>query len=244
MSPPSGTGTGQQAMRGVGVVPVWGCSPAAFRPRREQPISSAADRVDQGKSPSGIVLRSPLNDRSHRHRPHREGGRQSFAVPQDHPLDLVGGEQQQPTHDPPRAPPDVDRRPLRGPFVPAQLSLDRPEVIDPGLDFDDDQRPGPRIEGEQIDPSVRAPLDDLDFAAHIPASRSQSTIDIARASGVDEVALPWRFERQNRPRDELDIQPKRDPDAIDEVERWVHPSRLDGRDVSVRDPDRGRQFPL
>ena len=72
----------------------------------------------------------------------------------DDALDLIARQRQYARDDMRRAP---SERPGRLPchaFVPRHLALERPEIVEPGLHLDDQERPGPSIERQQIDPSV------------------------------------------------------------------------------------------
>lgn len=75
-------------------------------------------------------------------------------------------------------------------LIPADLTLQGTDVIDDGLDLDDEQCRGASVEGQQIDPSAPSPVDDRDFPSGLESGSTQSAIHMARAPSVDEVALP------------------------------------------------------
>jgi hypothetical protein len=72
----------------------------------------------------------------------------------DDPLDLVTRECEHTGHDTPRPPsPSASRLP-RHPFIPAESSLQSAQVVEPGLDLDDEKRASPPVESEKVDPTM------------------------------------------------------------------------------------------
>jgi hypothetical protein len=92
-----------------------------------------------------------------------------------------------------------------------------------GLDLDHQQGPCLRVVGKKIDPAVRAAVDDLDFSGREPSRGPQATIDMARTSGMNEVALTSLADDDRRASHELDLEIERVGDPLDEVERRIGP---------------------
>jgi len=63
-------------------------------------------------------------------------------------IDLVAGEDDQPPDHAPWSPAQAERDSERRSFIPAELSLDRPHIVQSRLDLDDKQAPARRIERE------------------------------------------------------------------------------------------------
>jgi hypothetical protein len=84
------------------------------------------------------------------------------------------------------------------PFVPSELALDRPEVVDAGLDFDDEQGSRTWIEGQQVDPAVRPTMVYLDLPCGLPAARDEATIYVSRAVRVYHVTLKSILHEEGR----------------------------------------------
>lgn len=72
----------------------------------------------------------------------------------DDALDLVAGERKDTRHDPGRTPAKAPSGLPRHPFVPADLSLEGTEIVEPRLDLHDEQRPSPPVERKEIDPTM------------------------------------------------------------------------------------------
>jgi hypothetical protein len=66
-------------------------------------------------------------------------------------------------------------------------------------------------------------VDDLDFSGREPSRGPQATIDMARTSGMNEVALTSLADDDWRASHELDLEIERVGDPLDEVERWISP---------------------
>jgi len=112
-------------------------------------------------------------------------------------------------------------------YVPVKLTLDRPEVIQPGLHLDDDEDPTARIEREQVDPAPRPPADDRHLSMGEPAGPMEATVDVAGAARMDEIALAQRVDQDGRLADQPQLQAERGCDALDDVERWIRLASLD-----------------
>ena len=81
------------------------------------------------------------------------------------------------------------RRASGEPFVPAELAFDGPDVVERGLDLDDEHRAGASVEREQIDPAPPASIDDGDLPGDIEPSGDEPPMGVPRASSVQEVPL-------------------------------------------------------
>lgn len=178
-----------------------------------------------------------MHDSIHVGRTHRERGGKGIAVCADCPIDFVAGEHEEPAREPMGPPPRYKGEASGGAFIPAELTLDRPEVFDPGFDFDDEQCARSRIECEEVDPAVASRVDDLDLPADLPASAAETAVDVPRAPGVNEVMLRPRDDQWlARGKIELDAEPFGDP--RDEVERRIRAAGLDSGDIRSRDAHR------
>jgi hypothetical protein len=152
-------------------------------------------------------------------------------------IDLVAGEDDQPPDHAPWSPAQAERDSEGRSFIPAELSLDRPHIVQSRLDLDDKQAPARRIEREKVDPSMRAALDDLDLARGLPADALQPTLDERGTSSVDEITLATiPDDRRDTGRD-VDLDVECDCDPFDKVECRVGLCCLDLRDVTARHAD-------
>lgn len=171
--------------------------------------------------------------------------RLGYEVPigSDHRLDLLAREREQPTDDSPRLPTEFVRQVEARPDVPAELTFDRPQVIEPGLDLDHEERPALPIERYEVDPAVRPTMDDLDFSGRQPTGSPQASIGIAGASSMNDVARSdphhdwW-------PGHKTDVDVQRPSDPIDEVEWWIRSPDLDIGDVASGQTDERTEMSL
>ena len=174
---PSIPPSGPETPGGVSVVTVRGSGTPAIDSASDEPIPPVAAGIDQGQSSTGLRP-GPASDLGHRMSSKRKSTRKDVAVRADDGLDLLTREGHEPENDPSWPNPDplssIECRAL----VPAGLPLDQPDVVEPRLDLDDQHDAGPRIEREQIDPTVRPGVDDLDLTRRLPSSRPQPTIDV------------------------------------------------------------------
>ncbi len=151
---------------------------------------------------------------------------------------LLTRQNQEPGHDAVRAPAPIQGEAPSRSLVPTDLALEGTEVIDHGLDLDDDQRARSSIEREQIDPATPPTIDDGHFAGRLPASPTKPTIDVSRAAGMYGVALPAIADDHWRSKIHIQLKAKRSGDPNDQLERRICPARLDGGDVRPGNPDR------
>jgi hypothetical protein len=131
---------------------------------------------------------------------------------------LVAGERKQPPDRSPWAPARSSSHLERRSFIPTELSFDGSQIVESGLDLDHEQGASLRVEGEQVDPAMRTPLDDLDFSRGQPPGGAQPAIDVNRALSMDEIALAIAPDDHGRPDDELDLEFERKRDPVDEGE--------------------------
>ena len=72
----------------------------------------------------------------------------------DDAFDLVAGKRQYARDHAPWTPAETSRGFPGHPLVPADLPFEGTQVVEPGLDLDDQERPSAMIEGEKVDPTV------------------------------------------------------------------------------------------
>jgi hypothetical protein len=115
---------------------------------------------------------------------------------------------------------------VRVAFVPRHLTFHRADVIEPCLDLDDHEGSRAWLESHQIDPPVRASGDRLQLPTRKPRRSTEPTVDMPRAAGVDEIAMPPFVDDRRMP-DELQIDAEPIRDSPGQVERSVGLLRLD-----------------
>jgi hypothetical protein len=110
-----------------------------------------------------------------------------LSVHRDLVIDLLRGEEEQPRHRLGRLPADRPRHRDGISLVPPELTLDIADVVEPGLDLDDDQRSRSRLERQDVDPPVEAAVRDLELSRGEPSRTSESSLRVSRAAGMDEI---------------------------------------------------------
>ena len=115
-------------------------------------------------------------------------------------------------------------------FVPGELPLGGSDVVEGCLHLDHEERSGSTIECHEINPAVRSALGDLDLPEALESVRLKPALNMGRASGVDDVTLAGADHRRLLSCD-LEIEPERPGDALDDVDRRVRMAELDCRDV-------------
>jgi hypothetical protein len=86
--------------------------------------------------------------------PDGERARHQFAIGAQDTLDLLRGEEQKPANDASRSPAEAPSHVEGRAFVPAELALDGPKIVDPRLELDHQHDSGLWIEGEEVDPAM------------------------------------------------------------------------------------------
>ncbi len=76
-------------------------------------------------------------------------------------------------------------------------------------------------------------MDDLNLAGRRPIRRSQPTIRVSGASGMDEVPVT-RLEEDRLSGDQFDLEPKSDGETFDDIERRVRLAELYLGDLPTR----------
>ena len=110
------------------------------------------------------------------------------------------------------------------------------EVVDIGLDLDDQHQPGSGIEGQDVDPPSRSVTPDFDLGDHEPTGGAETHAICGQVPSVGRVALVEAVAKERR----VDIPAEsstQDPEqALDGVERKVRDARvLDRPDPRLRD---------
>lgn len=223
---------------GLRIVPERGRGAATIYLRANEPISAPTRWIDQREaSRSSRHLFWGDEVGKHVSRSSRERGPQREPVSSDRPLDLVAREQQQPCRDASRPPSELSSHLPGGSFVPAQLTLDGTNVVETGLDLDDQKRPAARIECKQIDPVVRSPVAYLDLSRSGPSRRDETSIDVARAMSVYDIPLESVLHEERRSREKVEFQAQGVRERLDESQRRVGSAALHLCDVASRDTD-------
>lgn len=174
----------------------------------------------------------------------RESLIQHGAMGADPGVSFGAGQDHQPRHDAARPPAQPARRIERGSLVPTDLALQGAKVIEASLDLDEQQRASVSIVCEEIDPSVRARVDDLDFPDGEEAGCPKSAADVRGAPGVDKVSGLACSMDDRRPDVPVDFDIERGGDLRYDVQRRVGSAHLDARDIASRDSDSVGQFIL
>lgn len=201
----------------VRVVPVGMHGAAAVQPTADQPLPSPARGVDEGESATLDRRRFASQDPGHLVGTDRKPNGERFPIRSQSGFDLFAREHHQPGHHALRPPAELPTDAIDIALVPTQLALDRPEVVEPRLDLDDDEGPGPPVEGEEVDPSMRSTMDDLELALGDPARSAELAIEIAGAACVDDLALSTG-DHHRRMSDKIELEAERVADADDQVE--------------------------
>lgn len=204
-----------------------------IRPTSDQPPRSPTTRIDQRHGPPAQGSIWSIDPGLCRVRSNRERGAQGRTLMIEGRVCLIRSERRDDDPDASRAPDQIAGRCPGGSLVPADLALERPDVVDRRLDFDDEHRPGHGIEGEQVDPTVPSAVDRiLDLASNDPPRRTQATIDIGRAPGMDLVADRSGDLRRSSRKLRVDAEASQDPVDRPKV-RGAAPA-LDHRDERPR----------
>ena len=220
----------------VRVVPVGVQRAAAVQSTADQPFLPPARWVDQGEPPPFGRGRFASDDPSHLVGTDRKPNGERFAIRSQGGLDLFAREHHQPCRDARRPPAELPTDSIDIALVPTELALDGPEVVEPRLDVDDDEGPGPSVERDEVDPPMRSTMDDLELALGDPARSPEMAIEIAGAACVDDLALSTG-DHHRRPSQEIELEAERVADADDQIQRRIGATRFDRRDVRPRHPD-------
>ena len=156
------------------------------------------------------------------------------AVPRQRGIDFVAGKGEQDTGDPTRTPAEAVRCTHRLAKVPIHRSLDRSDVVEPGLDLDHQQRTRGFVERQEVDPADISAAFDPDFARNLPAGCFEAPLDVTRAQGVDRV-VPTMIEHDGTLGDEVDVDPEAVEEGPDDIEAGVGGGSLDLADHLTRD---------
>jgi len=168
-------------------------------------------------------------------RPARKRSIEKPTVRMEHRVSLGGGEDEQPCHHPGRPPAERACRLERGSFVPGDLPLKRTEIVDPGLDLDDGQDGTGRVVREEVDPVMRACMDDLHLTSDSGSGSAQPPVDIGRATSVDQIPDPGSVLDDRRQKAPVDSQVQSISDLGYDIEGRVRSADLDAGDVPARD---------
>jgi hypothetical protein len=136
----------------------------------------------------------------------------------DDALDLVAGECQHDRDHTGRPPPEPPHGLPGHALIPSDLAFERTEIVEPGLDLDDQQGSSPTIEREEVDPTMRAAVDDLDLARGRPTMPTKPSIDVGRAASMDCILDTWARWEDGWPDRQLEIQSEGIGDGLDEAQ--------------------------
>lgn len=151
-------------------------------------------------------------------------------------IDFIGRQRQEPAGDALRVPADPLRSADRLANVPVHRALDRADIVDPGLDLDDDERACRLVEGKQIDPADIATALDPHLACDRPAGSLEPPLDIRGTQGMRGVTAPSAIDRDQPSDAQLEIDAEAVEQTRQHIETWIRFSRLHGRDHLPRDP--------
>ena len=152
----------------------------------------------------------------------------------DSAFDFVAGEGEQEPTDPTRRPADALSGARRFAKVPVHRPLDRPDVVEPRLDLDDQQRSTRFVEREEVDPADIPTALDPNLPCHLPAGRLKAPLDVGGAQGVDGI-VPTMIEHDGAFRDEIYVDPEAIKECPDDIEAGVGGRSLDLADHLTRD---------
>lgn len=188
----------------VGIVGVRRRAPSAVDPERATPGAPARGRIDHGDRPGPGRDQPTGDDVAELTRSDPEPIIDRCAV-RGHPIVIrPRREEQETARCTLRAPAETPRSGKCLALVPAEAPLDLTEIMDLGLELDDEQRAGLGVEGEDIDPASRTVAADFDLAGGRPVARSQATYGVCGHPRVCPFALsrPIADVRRLDPNDE------------------------------------------
>lgn len=166
-------------------------------------------RVDEREPPTGDRRGGLTHERRDGRSANRERDGQDLPMHTNDAFHLLTREGQHDGHGLPRSPPEPTGRLRRYPLVPGDLTFESAEVIECRLYLDEQQRPGGRVECQEVDPAMGSAGSDLDLAACHPPRHLQAPIHIGRASCVHAVAHPDTARKDRWSPDQPDIESKR-----------------------------------
>ena len=179
-----------QAPRRLRVVSERCGTSSPIRTTPEEPLAPPARRVDQREAPArGGGQQLTADHSAHVERSHRERCAKRVGVDAAGQVDLVAREGDEPRKHTTRSPAELACKTGRRSLIPPKLPFDGAEVVDAGLHFNDEQRAGPRIEREEIDPTVATAMDELDFPVDFPVRTPETPAGVTGTPGVDQVVL-------------------------------------------------------
>lgn len=197
-------------------------------PGSDEPLAASTGRIDH-RHPTPV----PPGDRrigkepAHLRMASVECRVDGLAILPKPQITLVGREQDEPTDDASRLPSQPTSDGHRAAFIPIELPFDRAEIVDAGLDLDQEKRPGGRMEREEIDPAMRPTLDDLELAGRLPAAVCQAAVDVPGTTSMNEIALASVAVNDRRPKNDLQLQVQCPGKTDHDVERGVRSTVLD-----------------
>jgi hypothetical protein len=228
-------GTASKSPGGLGRIAIRSHRSPTVDARADQPASTSARRIDEREPWSGCVEQTGAAS--------WEGESKDIAVRGYGAIDLVAGKEEKPRCRQLNAPAFATGDRGGHPLVPTDLPLDRTHVVEARLDLDDDEATGSRVERQEVDPSMRPTVDDFDLAQREPTIGAKSSVHIAGAPGVDELALSLT-EDDRRGSDDPQFEPEGVPDPLHDVERRVRGPRFDRGDISRGQPHHPRELAL
>jgi hypothetical protein len=155
----------------------------------------------------------------------------------DDGLDVVTGEGKHADLQATRSPSESARCVPRHPLIPAELTFDAAEIVEPRLDLDDEEGAGSSIEGKEIDPAVRPTVNDLHLPCGRPTRSPQPAVDIRGASGMHSVEDSSARRKRRSAEGKRDLKTECVGDRLDHRQIGVGTPSLDLRDVGPRDAD-------
>ena len=85
----------------------------------------------------------------------------------------------------------------------------------------------------EIDPAVVSALDDLDLSLDLPPATTEPPVHVARAPGVDRIPLLGADFRRRSTGDQLECDPERIADSLDDPKGWVRATVLEVSDIAA-----------
>jgi hypothetical protein len=188
--------------------------------------------IDHCESLPGQEMTTVGQPIKHLARPDRESLAKHVSVLSYELLGLLACKHKQPENDPTRAPTESPGGAACRATIPTELSLHGPKVVKPRLDLDHEQDFRGGMKRNDVNPTVPSALDDLGFSCSPPTRGLQAALDIPGAAGMNQVPLAARSDHDRRTKDQVDLEPERSTDPIDNIQRRICVEALDGGHIS------------
>ena len=202
----------------VGIVAIGCRAPPAIRLQPEEPPARSRPRVDHRQTPANgedarvrrcrvahpLAGEQPVEESS----TDREGNVKHGAVGCCRQVVRRRREEQHHGAHDRGLPATIARHAPGDTRVPANLSLEIPDVSKLGLHLDDEEGPSQRVKGEDVDPSPRRAIAESHLTGDQPAGSRQASPHVGAAPGVDGIPLVEPPDRERWASDEaqLDVQ--------------------------------------